>query len=75
MVRYLKIDLIESCRKRNTWKNNQKIQSEKDEYDKLVDFEPSLLSYVERFKKTCIIIDELDVENEHSEIEWSSHKF
>ena len=69
------MDLIENCRKRNSWKNNQKIQSKNDQYDKLVDFKPSLLSNVERFKKTCIIIDELAVENEHSEIEWSSHKF
>ena len=55
-----KIDLIEE----NTWKNNQKIQLEKEEYDKLVDFIPSILSYVETFKKTCIIIDECTVENE-----------
>ena len=64
-----KIDLIEYCRKRNTWKNNQKFQLEKKEYDNLVDFIPSLLSYVETFKKTCIIIDECTVDKERSEIE------
>ena len=53
-----KIDLIENRRKGNTWKNNQKFQMEKEEYDKLIDFYPSILSYVETFKKSCIIIDE-----------------
>ena len=64
-----KIDLIEYCRNGNTWKHNQKFQLKKEEYDKLVDFIPSVLSYVETFKKTCIIIDECTVENERSEIE------
>ena len=64
-----KIDIIEYRRKRNTWKNNQNFQLEKKEYDNLVDFIPSVLSYVETFKKTCIIIDECTVENERSEIE------
>ena len=64
-----KIDLIEYRRKINTWKNNQNFQLEKKEYDNLVDFIPSVLSYVETFKKTCIIIDECTVENERSEIE------
>ena len=64
-----KIDLIEYRRKGNTWKNNQKFQLKKKEYDNLVDFIPSVLSYVETFKKTCIIIDEYTVENECSEIE------
>ena len=64
-----KIDLIEYRRKGNTWKNNQNFQLEKKEYDNLVDFIPSVLSYVETFKKTCIIIDECTVENERSEIE------
>ena len=64
-----KIDLIDYCRKGNTWKNNQKFQLKKEEYDKLVDFIPSVLSYVATFKKTCIIIDECTVENERSEIE------
>ena len=57
-----KIDLIEYRRKGNTWKNNQKFQLKKKEYDKLVDFVPSVLSYVKTFKKTCIIIDECTVE-------------
>ena len=30
---------------------------------------PSLLSYLETFKKSCIIIDESTVENERTEIE------
>ena len=64
-----KIDIIEYRRKGNTWKNNQNFQLEKKEYDSLVDFIPSVLSYVETFKKTCIIIDECTVENERSEIE------
>ena len=64
-----KIDFIEYRRKGNTWKNNQHFQLEKKEYDNLVDFIPSVLSYVETFKKTCIIIDECTVENERSEIE------
>ena len=46
------IDLIEYRRKGNTRKNNQKFQLEKEEYDKLVDFISSVLSYVEIFKKT-----------------------
>ena len=62
------IDLIEYRKKENTWKNNQKFQLEK-KYDNLVDFIPSVLSYVETFKKTCIIIDECTVENERSDIE------
>ena len=36
--------LIEYRSKENTWKNNQKFQLEKEEYDKLVDFSPSVLS-------------------------------
>ena len=64
----IKNRLIEHRRKRNTWKNNPKIQLEK-KYDKLVDFILSVLSYEEIFKKTCIIIDESTVENERSEIE------
>ena len=64
-----KIDLIEYRRKGNTWKNNQNFQLEKKEYDNLVDFIPSVLSDVETFKKTCIIIDECTVENERSDIE------
>ena len=64
-----KIDIIEYRRKGNTWKNNQNFQLEKKEYDNLVDFIPSVLSYVETFKKTCIIIDECTVENERSETE------
>ena len=64
-----KIDLIEYRRKGNTRKNNQKFQLKKEEYDKLVDFIPSVLSYVKTFKKTCIIIDQCTVENERSEIE------
>ena len=64
-----KVDIIEYRRKGNTWKNNQNFQLEKKEYDNLVDFIPSVLSYVETFKKTCIIIDECTVENERSEIE------
>ena len=66
---------MEYHNKENTWKPNQKFQLEKEEYDKLVDFIPSILSYVETFKKTCIIIDECTVENERSEIEWNPQNF
>ena len=48
---FKQIDLREYRRKGNTWENNQKFQLEKEEYDKLVDFIPSTLSYVETFKK------------------------
>ena len=65
----IKIDLMEYRRKRNLWKNNQKFQVEKEEYDKLVNFIPSVLTYTKTFKKICIIIDECTVENERSEIE------
>ena len=41
----------------------------------MVDFIHSVLSFVETFKKTCIIIDECTVENERSEIERNSQKF
>ena len=64
-----KIDLIEYRRKGNIWKNNQNFQLEKKSMMILFDFIPSVLSYVETFKKTCIIIDECTVENERSEIE------
>ena len=64
-----KIDIIEYRRKGNTWKNNQNFQLEKKLHYHLVDFVPSVLSYVETLKKTCIIIDECTVENERSEIE------
>ena len=40
----IKIDLIEYRRKSNLWKNNQKFQVEKEEYDKLVNFIPSVLT-------------------------------
>ena len=44
-----KRDLIEYIdyrrnRNRNTWKNNQKFQMEKEEYDKLVDLSPRFFS-------------------------------
>ena len=52
------ISLLEYRRKGNTWKNNQNFQLEKKEYENLVDFIPSVLSYVVTFKKTCINIDE-----------------
>ena len=47
-----RIDFIEYRRKGNAWKNNQNFQLEKKEYDNLVDFIPSVLSYVETLKKT-----------------------
>ena len=36
---------------------------------------PSLLRYLETFKKSCIIIDECTVQNERTVIEWNSKSF
>ena len=36
---------------------------------------PSILGFVETFKKSCIIIDDCTVENERTEIEWNSKIF
>ena len=49
---FFKMDLIEYRRKENFWKNNQKLQLEKEEYDKLINFIPSFMTYVETFTKT-----------------------
>ena len=59
-----KIDLLEYRKNGNQWKNNQSLQLQREEYDKLLDMLPSLLGYVETFKKSCIIIDECTVEND-----------
>ena len=64
-----KIDLVESRRNGNQWKNNQSLQLQREEYDKLLDMLPSLLGYVETFKKSRIIIEECTADNEHTEIE------
>ena len=64
-----KIDLVEYRRNGNQWKNNQSLQLQREEYDKLLDMLSSLLGYVEIFKKSCVIIDECTVENERTEIE------
>ena len=64
-----KIELVEYRRNGNQWKINQSLQLQREEYDKLLDMLPSLLGYVETFKKSCIIIDECTVENERTEIE------
>ena len=64
-----KIDLVEYRRKGNQWKNNQSLQLPREEYDKLLDMLPSLLGYVEIFKKSCMNIDECTVENERTENE------
>ena len=64
-----KIDHIENRKKKNTWKNNQNFQFEKEDYDKLNDFIPSVLAYEETFKNFCIKNDECTVEKEFSEIE------
>ena len=65
----IKIELVEYRRNENQWKNNQSLQLQREEYDKLLDMVPSLLGYVETFKKSCIIIDECTVKNECTEIE------
>ena len=64
-----KIELVQYRRNRNQWKNNQSLKLQREEYDKLLDMLPSLLGYVETFKKSCIIIEECTVENERTEIE------
>ena len=64
-----KIELVQYRRNGNQWKNNQSLQLQREEYDKLIDMLPSLLGYVETFKKSCIIIDKCTVENERTEIE------
>ena len=47
IVQMSKTDLIEYRRKENTRKNNQEFQLQKEKYDKLVDFTPSVSSHVE----------------------------
>ena len=61
-----KIELVQNRRYGNQWKNNRSLQLQREE---LIDMLPSLLVYVETFKKSCIIIDECTVENERTEIE------
>ena len=70
-----KTEITENHRKGNEWKINPLLQLEREDYDKLVDINPSSLGYVETFKKSCIIIDEGTVEIERTEIERSSKKF
>ena len=53
-----KIELIEYQRNGSQWNNDQSLQLQRDEYDKLLDIHLSLLGYVETYKKSCIIIDE-----------------
>ena len=64
-----KIKVVEYRRNGNQWKNNKSLQLQREEYEKLLDMLPSLLDYVESFKKSCIILDECTVENERTEIE------
>ena len=64
-----KKELIEYRRKGNQWKNNQSVQLHREDYDKLLDILPSLLGYVEIYKKSCIHIGECTVENKRTEIE------
>ena len=49
--------------------NNQCIQLQRKEIVKLLDMLPSLIRYVETFKKSCIIIDECTAEQKRTEIE------
>ena len=49
--------------------NNQSVQLQREEHDKLFDIHPSLLGYIETYKKSCIIIDECTLEIERTEIE------
>ena len=70
-----KIDLIEYRRNGNQWKNNRYLQLQQEEYYKVLDILPSLLGYIETYKKSCILIDERTVENEFTEIERNSKNF
>ena len=63
------VESVEYRRNGNQWKNNQSLQLQREEYDKLLDMLPSLLGYVETFKKSCIIIDECTIENERTDFE------
>ena len=51
------------------WKNNQKIHLEKQEYDQLFDFIPSVLSYLETIKTTvCFLtkaLQEMNIQKEN----------
>ena len=70
-----KIDLVEYHKNGNQWKNNQSLQLQREEYDKLLDMLPSLLGTVETFKKSCIFFDECTVDIERTEIERNSKNF
>ena len=63
-----KIELVEYRRNGNQGKYNESSQLQREEYDKLLDMLPSLLGYVETFKKSCIIMDECTVENERTDL-------
>ena len=69
------VELFEYRRNGSQWKNSQSLQVQREENDKLLDMLPSLQGYEETFKKSCIIIDEWNVENERTEIEWNSKNF
>ena len=64
-----KIELIDYRRNGNQWKNDQSLQLQREDHDKLLDILPSILGYVKTFEKSCIIIDECTVANERAEIE------
>ena len=64
-----KLELKEYRRNGNQWKNNQSLQLQREEYDKLLDILRSLLGHIETYKKSGIIIDECTVQNERTEIE------
>ena len=70
-----KIELIEYRRNGYQWKINQSFQLQTEEYDKLIDILPSILGYLETYKKSCVIFDECTVENERTEIERNSKNF
>ena len=70
-----KIELIDYQKIGNQWNNNQFLQLQREEYDKLLDIHPSLLGYVETYKKSSIINDECTVENERTEFERNFKNF
>ena len=60
---------IEYRRNGNRWKNIQSLQLQREKYDEILDILLSILDYVEKYKKSCDIIDECTVEIEPTEIE------
>ena len=79
-----KTEIKEYRRNGNQWKNNQSLQLQREEFDKLLDILPSLLGYVETYKKSCdneIMKQEFTSNTKRKTyffvpvLSWSRHKF